>query len=79
MKTTDSRLVWDSTYPLTLHIVDELGNFVLTFIIQCFYNNSMVLAKVVTFEYMFYRYYNLDFLLISDLTCHGFPLLFVFC
>ena len=24
MKTTDSRLVWDSTYPLTLYIVDEI-------------------------------------------------------
>jgi hypothetical protein len=26
MKTTDSRLVWDSTYPLTLYIVDGSGN-----------------------------------------------------
>jgi len=38
-------------------VSDELGSFVLTLIIQCFYHNLMVLAKVVTFKYMFYRYY----------------------
>lgn len=35
-------------------IQNELGSFVLTLIIQCFYRNSMVLAKAVTFEYCLY-------------------------
>ena len=48
VKTTNSRLVWDSGYPLTLYIVDEIEISDPIPVMQCFYRNSIVSLKQPT-------------------------------